>query len=340
MPSAADRIDFAPPRDAGALRSFGLALLVHAALIAALTWGVNWKRSDRTVAFEAELWTNLPQEPAPKLVDKLVDVPASASPSPSPPLTPPLPPPLPEPSPKVQQAPPLAPEPKADIALEQQKKRDLLVKQQLEEKARKKAEEKAAEKAADKAEAMAKAKADAKSQAQAEAKAEKAGKKAEEAQQAAALKQAEDAKKLAKKKQDIQQERADQATAAQLEEQRKQNLARIMGQSAATGSQNAQGTVQTSSGPAQPSAGYGGKVRARVKPNIVFTEDIAGNPTAEVEVRTALDGTVTSQRLIKSSGNKAWDDAVVKAIIRTQVMPRDVDGRVPTPMILEFRPRD
>ena len=232
------------------------------------------------------------------------------------------------------------PEPKADIAIEQQKKRALLAKQQIEEKARKKAEEKAEEKAADKAEAKAQAKADAKAQAQAEAKAEKARKKAEEAQEAAALKVAEAAKKLAKKKQEIQQEKADQATAAQLEEQRKQNLARMMGQSGATGGQNAQGTAQTSSGPTQPSPGYGGKVRARVKPNIVFTEDIAGNPTAEVEVRTALDGTVMSQRLIKSSGNKAWDDAVVKAIIRTQVMPRDLDGRVPTPMILEFRPRD
>jgi colicin import membrane protein len=81
-------------------------------------------------------------------------------------------------------------------------------------------------------------------------------------------------------------------------------------------------------------------VRARVKPNIVFTEDIAGNPSAEVEVRTAIDGTVMSQRLVKTSGNKAWDDAVVKAIIRTEKMPRDTDGRVPTPMILEFRPKD
>ena len=47
-----------------------------------------------------------------------------------------------------------------------------------------------------------------------------------------------------------------------------------------------------------------------------------------------------SQRLVKSSGNKAWDEAVIKAIIRTETMPRDVDGRVPTLMILEFRPRD
>ena len=152
MPSAADRIDFAPARDAGALRSFGLALLIHAALIAALTWGVNWKRDDPSTSFEAELWSAIPQEAAPKPAD-------------TPTLPPPPPPPPPEPSPKSQEAPPPALEAPADIALAQQKKRDLLA-QQLEEKAQKKAAE------------QAQAKAEAKAQAKAEAKAEKARKKA------------------------------------------------------------------------------------------------------------------------------------------------------------------
>ncbi|HAL40317.1 MAG TPA: protein TolA, partial [Polaromonas sp.] len=83
-----------------------------------------------------------------------------------------------------------------------------------------------------------------------------------------------------------------------------------------------------------------GKVRAAVKPNVVFTDDIAGNPKAEIEVRTTLDGTIISQRLVKSSGNKAWDDAAIKGVIRTGTLPRDVDGRVPVPMILEMRPKD
>ena len=89
-----------------------------------------------------------------------------------------------------------------------------------------------------------------------------------------------------------------------------------------------------------PSASYGGKVRAKVKPNIVFTEDIAGNPVAEVEVRTTLDGSITSQRLVKSSGNKAWDDAVLRAIDKTEVLPKDTDGRVPPLIVLGFRPLD
>ena len=66
MPSTADRLEFAPPRDKGSLRAFVLALLVHILLIAALTWGVNWKRTDDAAPFEAELWSGIPQQAAPK----------------------------------------------------------------------------------------------------------------------------------------------------------------------------------------------------------------------------------------------------------------------------------
>jgi colicin import membrane protein len=31
---------------------------------------------------------------------------------------------------------------------------------------------------------------------------------------------------------------------------------------------------------------------------------------------------------------------VLRALDRTEILPRDVDGRVPSPMLLDFRPRD
>ena len=111
----------------------------------------------------------------------------------------------------------------------------------------------------------------------------------------------------------------------------------LAGVSGATGAANAKGTAQRSSG---PSASYGAKIMARVKPNIIFTETIEGNASAEVEVRSGLDGTIMSQRLSKSSGNKAWDEAVLKAIIRTETMPRDIDGRVPPFIVIVFSPKD
>ena len=43
---------------------------------------------------------------------------------------------------------------------------------------------------------------------------------------------------------------------------------------------------------------------------------------------------------VQSSGNKAWDDAVLRAIDKTEVLPRDTDGRVPPVIVLGFRPLD
>ena len=105
------------------------------------------------------------------------------------------------------------------------------------------------------------------------------------------------------------------------------------------GSANAKttGTAQKSYG---PSAGYAGRIRARIKPNIVFTEDVLGNPTAEVEVRTSSDGTIIGRKLVKSSGHQAWDDAVIKAIDKTEVLPRDTDGKIVSPLTIVFSPKD
>ena len=256
MPSAADRIDFGPPRDAGAVRAFGLALLVHGALIAALTWGVNWKRSDRSVAFEAELWSSVAQEAAPKLLE--------------------VPPPPPEPAPKVQETPP--PTPNVDIALEQEKKRKLLEQQKL--------------------------------QAQAEKKAET-------------------------KKQDVKE----QSSAAALEAQRKQNIARAMGLAGATGGETAKGTAQISSG---PSATYKNRLAALFKRNIIFSnvDSIQGNPKAEVQVKVSSTGLIMSAKLSKSSGVTAWDEAVLRAVEKTERIPLDENGKVVSDFPIGFGPKD
>lgn len=132
-------------------------------------------------------------------------------------------------------------------------------------------------------------------------------------------------------------EKENLAAAADAEKRHREDVKRIIGMAGSgsgTGSNSGSG-----SGVSQgPSAGYASKVKARVLPNVVFTDEITGNPTAEVEVSTMPDGTIMSQRLIKSSGNKDWDEAVIKAIIRTGSLPRDVDGRVPSPMIIQFKP--
>mgnify|MGYP003616457915 len=111
----------------------------------------------------------------------------------------------------------------------------------------------------------------------------------------------------------------------------------MQGLAGATGGENATGTAQRDAG---PSGSYGGKVAAKVKPHIVYPDAVSGNPRAEVEVRAAPDGTITGTRLIQSSGNKAWDDAVLRALQKTETLPRDVDGRVPSSLVIGFRPKD
>ena len=91
---------------------------------------------------------------------------------------------------------------------------------------------------------------------------------------------------------------------------------------------------------AGPSAEYAGRIKARVKPNIVFTESVAGNPLATVEVRCAPDGRIIGSRLVASSGVPAWDEAVLRAIERTEVLPRNEKGQVPSVILLDLRPKD
>jgi colicin import membrane protein len=144
-------------------------------------------------------------------------------------------------------------------------------------------------------------------------------------------KQAEAAKQIALDKKKAEQEDK------QREALRQQNLQRIAGLAGATGNASAAGTATVAAG---PSASYGGRIRARIKPNIVFTEELVGNPSATVEVRTAPDGTIVGRKLLKASGDKAWDEAVLKAIDKTEVLPRDTDGRVPPVLEISFKPKD
>jgi len=281
MPSALDRIDFGPPRDGGAVRSFGLALLIHAALIAALTWGVNWKRTDSAATFGAELWSNLPSDAAP-----IIPAPPEAVPLPTPVVKQP-----------VVQAPP-EPTPNVDIALEQEKKRKRLKDQQL-------AQEKIER---DKAQQL----------------------KAEQLK-------AEQLAKAEQARADAQKTRQSQQSA---EKQRDDNLKRLNDLMTNAGGSPPGGTSRASVGGRGSSTTYSAIARAAVIPNVVFTEAFDGNPLAKVEVRLQSDGTIISSRVVQASGNDNWDKAVLNAVIRTRVMPKDVDGKLPdTILILEFKPR-
>ncbi len=302
-------------------RAWGVAGAAHLALFLALGLATAWKTQPQTLQAEAELWSAVPQAAAPRLQE------------------PPPPPPEqePEPEPEPQREPPKppqpAPEPEPDnslrdaqIALEKKKLEDQKKKEAAErerkalEKKKKEADEKAKKEKAVK---------------------EKAAKEkaAQERKELDKKKAAEKAKADEKKRQQEQAQKAkqDKQDEARADAMRQENLQRMQGMAGASGSPNATGTALKSSG---PSASYAGRLVGRIKPNITYPGDVVGNPRAEVEVRVAPDGAITSRRIVQSSGNKAWDDAVLRAIDKTEILPKDTDGRVPPLIVLGFRPLD
>jgi colicin import membrane protein len=132
------------------------------------------------------------------------------------------------------------------------------------------------------------------------------------------------------KKEKQEEERKRTELAAKL---REQQLARMRELAGATGGPTATGNAQRD---AAPSAGYAGRIRARIKPNLVLVGDISGNPKVEVEVRCAPDGRIIGRRVVKSSGNPVWDETVLRAIDKTEILPRDTDGRVPSAIVIEY----
>ena len=118
------------------------------------------------------------------------------------------------------------------------------------------------------------------------------------------------------------------------EQIRQDQIKRMAGLAGATGAPSSTGTATQS---AAPSSSYAGKVKAKVRPNIVFQnpETVQGDPTVEIAIRVAPDGTVILPlKVIKPSGNPAWDSAVLRGIEKTETLPRDNDGKFPAPFTL------
>lgn len=310
--TAAPAVAARPLRDALRPRSadapgpgIGLALLAHALLLIGLSLNLDW-RSSPPQGLEAELWAAVPVVAAPQAVE------------PPPPPPTPAPPPPPAPA-RTAPPPPPPPPPTVDREAEIATKRREAAQAKAEAE-REKAEQKKREAAEQqKREEAAKKLAEAKKKAEAEQTA-----KAEKARQAA--------QKAADEK--ARREAAEEATREAI---RSEQLKRIAGLAGATGAPNASGSALQSAG---PSASYAGRIAARIRPNIVYTENLSTNPIATVRIEVTPEGRIRGIRLVRSSGVKSWDDAVVRAIAKTEVLPLDIDGSIPPEMELVFNRQD
>jgi TonB family protein len=71
-----------------------------------------------------------------------------------------------------------------------------------------------------------------------------------------------------------------------------------------------------------------------ISSRIAYDGTEQGNPRADVEVRVKGLGTIASRRILQSSGNKAWDDAVLRAIDKTAHLPLDINKPLPPPVFV------
>ncbi|WP_237219130.1 cell envelope integrity protein TolA [Rhodoferax aquaticus] len=278
-----------------------LAIIAHGVLVAVLTIGVQWKRTLPPVTAQAELWASIPQTAAPaEPVEELTQ---------------------PEPVKPVETpAPPVKQVADADIALAKEKARKEKEQERQQKLALEKQEQDKRAKELEAKEKLQKEKAD---------KAAK-DKKLEE-------QRAKDVKDAALAK-DKEAKAKAEAKARDLEHQKTvQRMLQLANAASTSSDPNGSGSAAKSAG---PSASYAGRIKAILRRNTTFTESLVGNPSTEAEVRTLSDGTIMSVKIIKSSGVKSWDDAVINAINKTETLPRDVDGRVPPVLIIIHTPKD
>ena len=97
--------------------------------------------------------------------------------------------------------------------------------------------------------------------------------------------------------------------------------------------------AQSASARSKATANYIGKIKGKIKGNIVLPPDIRGNPEAIFDVVQLPSGEILSVKLKKSSGHAAYDNAVERAILKSSPLPKPEQGDLFSRSLdLHFRP--
>jgi colicin import membrane protein len=90
----------------------------------------------------------------------------------------------------------------------------------------------------------------------------------------------------------------------------------------------------TAASPPEPS--YASKISVLIRSNLAWPE--ATPPDAWCEVVIDLDerGRILTHRVVKSQGHPGWCPAVLRALEKTERLPRAENGRVPPRMTIVF----
>jgi colicin import membrane protein len=88
-------------------------------------------------------------------------------------------------------------------------------------------------------------------------------------------------------------------------------------------------------------AAWAAKFRAKIRSNVVLPSEIRGNPEAIFEVTQLPSGEVIGVKLRQSSGYGALDQAIERAILKSNPLPKPDDLRVfERNLLLSYRPAE
>lgn len=298
------------PRPARQIRGKWLALLLAIAVqlgfLAVIVFSVTWQnRAPQPVT--AELYAPSTRaaaaEPAPATPEPPVVAPPPA------PTPPPAPVPVPQPAPKAASAPP----PKVERP--DTRAADIALKAKQEDERRKKAEND--KKVADQKEA---------------------DKKAREAKDADDKRKQDERRKQDEKRATEVRERQQRETDALRAQADREAQSRAQAEKDA---QNKAREAANASALAKANAEWISRIQAKVKGNVIVPPDLAGNPTAIFDVVQLPTGEIIEATLRKSSGSRAYDDAVQRAILKSSPLPRPERAELfQRTLELKFRPTD
>lgn len=83
------------------------------------------------------------------------------------------------------------------------------------------------------------------------------------------------------------------------------------------------------------------KIRDKIRGNIVLPPDLQGNPEALVLVTQLPTGEVLHAKLVISSGHAGYDEAIMRAILKSSPLPKpDSAGLFQRELKLTFHPKD
>jgi colicin import membrane protein len=103
----------------------------------------------------------------------------------------------------------------------------------------------------------------------------------------------------------------------------------------------AQQKIATDQARARADADYIRRIQAKIRGNVTLPPDLPGNPEAIFDVVQLPTGEIIDVQLVKSSGARAYDEAVQRAIIKSSPLPRpDSPDMFRRSITLKFRPLD